>query len=632
MGELFGRYQLQQRIGAGGMAEVFVAKTFGAEGFVKDVVIKRILPAFCQDPEFVRMFINEARLAANLQHANIVQIYDFNHVDGVHYIAMEWVDGLDLRRIFQAAARRAMPIPQRMVVHVGVETLKGLHYAHTRSEGGQPLRLVHRDISPHNLLVSFGGEIKITDFGIAKAAALAGASNSAIKGKLAYMSPEQASNQLIDGRTDLFALGIVLWELLTGERLYHGASEAEVYSKVRQAEIQRPSERRPSIPVELEQVVMRMLAPLDQRYGSAAEVLGDLSRHADVADGLEVAAYLRLLLPAETSRGRREDTALAAGRAPESFAVASSSAPTHTVGAPRPPDPGEPPSSRDGTIDHDPRSDQHAAAWISPVAVETVSETGPTASPTGQTVPPVSRPRRPRWAIPAALLGAVVAAAGGWVIAGGGATRSSTPPSVASVRVETDPAGAQLWVDGIAVGKSPQTIYGRKGTVLELVATRDRIHVERRLELAEREQHLRLSLAAARHLPVDSGPYREDTTPARLDRGVLAPDRATVAVQAKATTKPRSKPVAPSIHKPQPRRARPDGSGLAEERGALKVVVSPWARVRVDGEEIGQTPLRHQLAAGSHRIEIYNSELGKREQIKIKIISGQETKIRRSWE
>jgi serine/threonine-protein kinase len=319
------------------MAEVFVAKTFGAQGFVKDLVIKRILPVLGEDPDFVRMFINEARLAARLQHANIVQIYDFNHVNGIYYIAMEWVDGPDLRRVMVAARRRAMPVPLKMAVHVGLEALKGLHYAHSKSEQGQPLGLVHRDISPHNLLVSFAGEIKITDFGIAKAAAIASATRSgAVKGKLAYMSPEQVSSAPVDGRSDLFSLGVVLWELLAGQRLYHADSEGELFAKVSRAEVPPLGPLNPEVTPELEQVLRRLLEPRpEERHQSAAEALGELGRFAEGDAALQAAGYLRKLMPADAARERRGETLVEPQQQTDlgGFLVVSPQAPTRTRAA-----------------------------------------------------------------------------------------------------------------------------------------------------------------------------------------------------------------------------------------------------------------------------------------------------------
>jgi serine/threonine protein kinase len=235
----FGKYSLQERIAVGGMAEIYRAKTFGAAGFEKDLVLKRILPQFSSDDDFVRMFIDEARIAAKLQHPNIVQIFDFDcaqMADGdSYYIAMELVEGRDLRHLLKEGVRKNLPLTIPQCVHIAIEALKGLHYAHTKSDSDhRPLNIVHRDVSPHNILVSHTGDVKISDFGIAKAAARASAtSNGMVKGKLAYMSPEQVTGQSLDRRTDVFSMGICIYEMLTRTRLFVADSETETINRVR---------------------------------------------------------------------------------------------------------------------------------------------------------------------------------------------------------------------------------------------------------------------------------------------------------------------------------------------------------------------------------------------------------------
>jgi serine/threonine protein kinase len=280
MPQPFGRYLLLDKIATGGMAEIFRAKSLGAEGFEKVVVIKRILPHYCEDDGFVTMFQDEARVAAHLNHANIVQIFDFDTVDGLQYIAMEYVEGHDLKRIFDTAvARGLLPTPQQ-AAFVAMEAARGLDYAHKRSKDGVSLGIVHRDVSPHNILVSNTGEVKVADFGIAKAASRSTKTRAGtIKGKCAYMSPEQARGLALDGRSDLFALGIVLWELLTGKRLFAGDSDFEILSKVLQEPIASPTQLAPHIPAELEAIVLRALArDPAERHRDAGQFAQDLAR------------------------------------------------------------------------------------------------------------------------------------------------------------------------------------------------------------------------------------------------------------------------------------------------------------------------------------------------------------------
>jgi len=275
----FGKYQLLERLAVGGMAEVFRGKAVGAAGFEKDLAIKRILPQFSEDEDFVRMFIDEARLAAQLQHGNIVQIFDFDEAEGSYYIAMELVEGCDLRKLNGALGRQSRRLPVGVALYIAVETLKGLQYAHGKKVAGRPLGLVHRDVSPHNILLSRSGEVKLSDFGIAKAHARATATRSGIvKGKLGYMAPEQIAGQPIDARTDLFAVGVVLYEMLTGERLFQGDSEVETMALVQRCQIPPPQEKNPEVTLDVEAATLKLLAAdPGARFQSAGDAIRALS-------------------------------------------------------------------------------------------------------------------------------------------------------------------------------------------------------------------------------------------------------------------------------------------------------------------------------------------------------------------
>jgi serine/threonine protein kinase len=270
----FGKYVLLRRIAIGGMAEVFRAKAFGAEGFEKLVAIKRMLPHLSADHQFVSMFINEAKLAASLSHANIVQIYDFGCIDNLYYLSMEYVRGKDVADIIRALRERGLAAPIEMACHVIIQSLHGLGYAHTRTDGqGQPISLVHRDMSPHNLIVSHEGEVKILDFGIAKAkSSTVQTTGGVLKGKYSYMSPEQAHGMKVDSRTDLFSLGICFYELLTLTKMFHGQNDLSVLEKVRETNFIRPRDLNEHIPEELERLLLKALEKNpDDRWSSAAE-------------------------------------------------------------------------------------------------------------------------------------------------------------------------------------------------------------------------------------------------------------------------------------------------------------------------------------------------------------------------
>jgi serine/threonine protein kinase/TolA-binding protein len=277
----FGKYLLVHQLGTGGMAELFLAKQSGLKGFEKLLAIKKILPHLTQDPEFVSMFVNEAKLAALLTHQHIVQIFDLGHVDGAYYIAMEYVMGKDVRSLVGKIRAQGGRLPVDDALLIVSQVASGLDYAHRKKDlSGRDLNIVHRDVSPQNILVSYEGEVKLVDFGIAKAAGTGQETRTGIlKGKLAYMSPEQACGRSIDRRSDVFSLGIVLYELLTGRRLFKGDSDLSTLEQVRTAQIEPPRRFDATIPEALEAVVLKALArEPEQRYQTASEFQAALER------------------------------------------------------------------------------------------------------------------------------------------------------------------------------------------------------------------------------------------------------------------------------------------------------------------------------------------------------------------
>ncbi len=278
---MFGRYLLLRRIGRGGMAEIFRALQVGRQGVTRQVAIKRMLPHLGQDPHFVDMFINEAKLAALLDHANIVRIYEFGCVEERLYHCLEYVHGVTVMDIIRACLERREPMPVELACLIFCEALYGLDQAHRQADHhGAPLGLVHRDLTPSNLLVSFEGEVKVADFGIAKAAAHSVHTQSGyIKGKFRYMSPEQAHGAELDQRSDLFSLGICFCELLSLRPMFHADGDLATLLKVRAADFVRPREHNPAIPPALEACLLRALArEREARYASAAEWLEELER------------------------------------------------------------------------------------------------------------------------------------------------------------------------------------------------------------------------------------------------------------------------------------------------------------------------------------------------------------------
>ncbi len=281
-----GHYELVSRLATGGMAHIYLAKTAGDEGFEKHVVIKLIRPELASDRQFVRMFLDEARLAARLQHQNIVQVHDIGCEGEACFFAMEYLHGADLRALLRAASRRNEQLPLAHALTIAVGAASGLHYAHERvSPAGTPLAVIHRDVSPSNIHIAYDGSVKLLDFGIAHAAERTLETRTGtLKGKVPYMSPEQCLAMPLDRRSDIFSLGVVLYELTTVTRLFptRGAAEYSVMHKIVNGTVPRPSSRVPGYPPDLERIVMRALARnRDERYGTVGEMLVDLERVAE---------------------------------------------------------------------------------------------------------------------------------------------------------------------------------------------------------------------------------------------------------------------------------------------------------------------------------------------------------------
>lgn len=268
------RYRVLERLEAGGMAEVFRAEAAGVEGFRKRVAIKRVLPHLAENKKFMSMFLDEARLGARLNHANIVSVLDIGASDNTFFIVMEFIEGANLKTIGEGLKnqQRTMPVPQAL--YIGIESSQALAYAHELTDDdGTPLGIVHRDVSPPNIMLSRRGEVKLTDFGLAKAATqLEKTDPGVVKGKFSYLSPEAALGEIVDARADIFALGIVIWELISGERLFSGKSDYETVQLVQKADVPPLHRIRSDIDPSLDKLLMKALAKRPQdRFKTAHE-------------------------------------------------------------------------------------------------------------------------------------------------------------------------------------------------------------------------------------------------------------------------------------------------------------------------------------------------------------------------
>jgi len=275
------RYRVVEKLESGGMAEVFRAESEGLQGFRKQVAIKRVLPHLSSKKKFISMFLDEARLSAQLSHSNCVQVFDIGVGDNAFFIVMEFVDGANLKAIIEHIKKHGRDFPVEAAVYIALELCKGLAYAHELTDQqGTPLHIVHRDMSPPNVLITKNGEVKIVDFGLAKAnSQLEKSEPGIIKGKFSYLSPEAAMGQEVDARTDVFAVGIILWELLAGQRLFLGDTDFQTVKKVQAANVPPVAAINKKVPQDLEKIIAKSLArDPSQRYAGARPLGQDLSK------------------------------------------------------------------------------------------------------------------------------------------------------------------------------------------------------------------------------------------------------------------------------------------------------------------------------------------------------------------
>ena len=428
----FGQYVIEERIATGGMADVFKARMMGMEGFQKTVAIKRILSNLSENEDFVRMFIDEAKLAAQLNHNNIIHIYDLGKVDRSHYIAMEFIEGRDLRSILSECKERRLVMPIKLALHIAILLASALDYAHKKRDfEDRDLGLVHRDVSPSNVLISNDGDVKLCDFGIAKAASKATETRAgALKGKLQYMSPEQAWGKDIDHRSDIFSLGLVLYEMLTSQKVFTGTSELSVLEQVRDPIIAAPSSKNPKVDSEIDRIVFLAVNPdREHRYQSADELHQDvekvLRKEGWTPDRATLAAFLNQL------HGEAKAT-------PSGLPDDGASAPAGTVpsveGPQGPPD--EPPvdDAPDDLLDDGERI-EHAPAVVADPSPDLggvdLEGTDPAYEGLGE-----GRDKK-HMSMLLGLLALVVVVAGGWWIFGRNGVE--TPPTTRSVPITIAP-------------------------------------------------------------------------------------------------------------------------------------------------------------------------------------------------
>ena len=535
-----GKYKLVRLIASGGMAEVYLARQAGAAGFEKLVCLKRILPHLARDRQFVGMFLNEARLAARLDHPNIVSIFDLGEANGNYFIAMEFIDGPSLRAVAKRAHERGERLPIAEVVKIVSMAAGGLHYAHDLAgPDGKPLGLVHRDISPDNILVHRNGMAKVVDFGIAKAANSSGMTRTGtLKGKVAYMPPEQLRGDALDRRTDVFALGVVLYEMLGGKRPWEGDSEVSLIGRMMTEDPQPLSVPRPEAPAGLVAVLERALAKdRDARYASCHDLQADL-------DALLVSLG-QAITPARIS----------------DFAKAYA-------------EPVQPPDESTGAAMQALEAEMNGTGAVRAVPARRPQPREARTVVLPQPPPPPDR-RGVAYGIAAFLCIAALGGAAGYAfLQRRGAFADVVPIERASV--------APRPAEPVAEPATPQ------------------------VQAAE--------------------PPPSEAPAAATDAGA-APEPPTVIAQAAPAVAPAAVPPAPvppalpippAAQSPQivkPKRTVPPAAPqpAVQAKGELVLLIRPWARVEVDGQEIGVTPLNEplMLAAGEHTVRLVNPDLGK---------------------
>jgi len=326
----FGKYRLLKKLAQGGMAEIFLAIQHGPHAFEKVVVIKRMLPELCVSFDFVQMFLDEARVAARLDHPNIIRIYDFGDFEGQYYLAMEYVPGEDLASIVQQCKRTRTKIPVELALDLMISAAEGLHHAHEMEDGqGNPLGIVHRDVSPSNIICGYQGAVKVLDFGVARAKNnISRTSPGVRKGTPQYLAPEQALGESVDRRADIFALGLVMHELLTGNRLFQRENEHATITAIIGDDIVPPSLWRPELPADIDRVVMKAMSRSPAaRYPTALEMAADMSAYLAGTDYLRGTGQMDFLTTVFGEERKREKQRLALGASPEELASGPNLAP-----------------------------------------------------------------------------------------------------------------------------------------------------------------------------------------------------------------------------------------------------------------------------------------------------------------
>ncbi|MHB8878276.1 MAG: protein kinase domain-containing protein [Myxococcaceae bacterium] len=558
------RYKVLRPIGIGGMAHILLAERAGARGSFRRVVLKQILPALARDPAFTALFAHEAKVAMQLSHANIVQVFDFAESGGECVLEMEYVEGCDLRALLRAQG----PLPFPVALHVALEVLKGLDYAHRRAgPDGAPLQIVHRDVSPGNILLSREGEVKVTDFGLSRSREKLEKSAGGVQGTFAFMSPEQAQGGPVTSRADLFATAAVLYAMLTGSSPFEGEGPAATLDRVRAGKFDPVSAKGRELPGELDGFFTRALAPGEgSRFESAAQM----------REALEALGQARGVRPDAGGLGRRVCALVPA----ESSAVESKASPSGAVGG------GAEASDSSG-----------------------VSATVPAALG-GKTHRLARRTRR----VPV-----------GW-LAGGAALVLSAGALAAVLTYRSGAGPAEAGTPGRVAGASSQASgANRSGATANPGESGAAAAVNRAEQAGAAGAPVRGSEAAVAGAIGPEG----GTNPPAVAAGAAGPSRKGELASAGVAAGTRAASAGDPAHRPARRLPAPGAPARAAAApGLLTITVDPWANVTIDGVARGTTPLRDlPLAPGAHELVLENPPLGAKTSKLVRVESGERLNV-----
>ena len=613
--ERIGGYELIGRIASGGMAEVFLARRTGAMGFEKFVVVKKILPHLANELEFVTMFLDEARIAAQIHHSNVVQIYDLGQEGAAYYIVMEYLQGQSLSAALKFAYKRKLFPPFPIVARVIANACAGLHAAHElRDVSGELVGLVHRDVSPQNVVILYNGDVKLVDFGVAKARGrLTRTTSRSLKGKYAYMSPEQALGNPIDRRSDVFAMGVVLWECLAMKRLFQSESELAILRAITEAPTPPASKFREDTPESLDAIALKALAKdPKERYPSAAEMQRDLESALrtlpEGAGSSEVAAYMQRLFRGEITRSREVLAAAARGDVPTATANADVFAELRHDGS------GTGPSGVSiaaGTRNQPAPVAQAAVPGPLGDEMETVASDvipAPKGLGTGPLEQPVLPARQGTGPLPMDDPNARPPSLSGFPInpaSGLSRARGEVLPALEEAaglrrtnRILTLVAVAALVLMGVAAGWFLSTRTTDDDVVAAAGDTRDRDDRDDEDEDEDRDEDS----------DEDTDPDPETAAPATTEPASAAPE----------TAAPETADIETADEKPE-----------KTSPGYLNLETSPWTNVYLGRKKLGTTPLvKAKIPPGTHKLKLVNDKAGINVTKVVKIKRGKITRVR----